>query len=283
MRENGFRAWLTSRIGSTSISSYLSNARRVERALKFDLDACDLTEVGLSNVRRALLQAGVPPRPASDCLSALRQYREFTGSSERRPKAVSSGGQSSGHAFPQQRTVAGSSPPPTSAAAIHPNKAGACDIFISYARSTEAQAKAVEEALTAKGYAVWRDKQLAAHGSYADVIRSRLDAARAVIVLWSAPAVNSDWVRSEADYARCANKLVQAALDGARLPMPFDQLQCANLAGWRGEPTHPGWGQVLDGLGALLGSGADTASNSSAPGQHPRRDRRSLLQRLFGP
>src|SRR5579862_4832073 len=95
------------------------------------------------------------------------------------------------------------------------------DIFISYARSTEAQARRVSEALQGLGYSVWRDDQLPAHRSYVEVIQERLAAAKAVVVIWSAEAARSEWVQSEADRARADRKLVQASVDGAALPMPF--------------------------------------------------------------
>src|SRR5216684_8608226 len=96
------------------------------------------------------------------------------------------------------------------------------DIFISYARSTAAQAQQVAEGLRALGYGVWRDDEIPAHRAYADVIQERLKAAKAVLVVWSAEAVRSEWVRSEAERARAERKLVQLNLDGAELPMPFD-------------------------------------------------------------
>src|SRR5579862_9936987 len=101
------------------------------------------------------------------------------------------------------------------------------DIFISYARSTETQAKAIAEALRGLGYDVWRDDELPAHRSYAEVIEERLRSAKAVVVIWSAEAVKSEWVQAEADRARTERKLVQLSVDGARLPMPFDRVQCA--------------------------------------------------------
>lgn len=103
------------------------------------------------------------------------------------------------------------------------------DVFISYARSSEDQAKRVEEGLKSAGYAVWRDDELPAHRSYADVIQERLKLAKAVVVLWGAEAAQSQWVRSEADAARQLGTLVQATIDGSIPPMPFDQIQCADL------------------------------------------------------
>ena len=112
------------------------------------------------------------------------------------------------------------------------------DVFISYARSTAAQAQQVTEALRAMGYSVWRDDELPAHRAYADVIEERLREANAVVVIWSAEAVKSRGVRSEADRARADHKLVQLTIDNARLPMPFDQTECADLAGWTGDSSR---------------------------------------------
>ncbi|HEY2179812.1 MAG TPA: TIR domain-containing protein [Caulobacteraceae bacterium] len=143
------------------------------------------------------------------------------------------------------------------------------DVFISYARSTESQARQVAEALRALGYGVWRDDELPAHRAYSEVIEERLEAAKAVVVLWSAEAVKSQWVRSEAERARGAAKLVQLVLDGARLPMPFDQIQCADLAGWSGDAGHFGWRKVVNSVADLIEPRAATAESAAA--SPPRR------------
>src|SRR4029453_2464857 len=108
------------------------------------------------------------------------------------------------------------------------------DVFVSYARQDEGEAQRVSNALRAGGYEVWRDDELPAHRTYADVIEERLKSARAVVVLWSAEAAKSQWVRAEADAARLAGTLVQAPLDGTIPPMPFNQIQCADLMDWEG-------------------------------------------------
>jgi len=113
------------------------------------------------------------------------------------------------------------------------------EIFISYARSTAKEAQAVSEALRGLGYGVWRDDELPAHRNYADVIEERLRSAKAVVVIWSAEAAKSQWVRAEADLAREAGTLVQLNIDGVILPMPFNQIQCANLAEWRARRSIP--------------------------------------------
>lgn len=128
------------------------------------------------------------------------------------------------------------------------------DIFISYARSSEVQAKRVEEALRNAGCRVWRDAELPAHGTYADVIEERLKSAKAVLVLWSVDATKSQWVRAEANAGRETGTLIQASVDGTAPPIPFNQIQCADLTGWNGAEDTPGWRKVRASVDALLGS-----------------------------
>jgi TolB-like protein len=139
------------------------------------------------------------------------------------------------------------------------------DIFISYARSTGVtQAQAVVQALRALGYGVWIDDAIPAHRAYADVIEEELKAAAAVVVLWSTEAVKSQWVQSEADHGREAGKLVQLNLDGAVLPMPFDRIQCIDLAGWTGDLEAPGWRRVCGSITTLAGE-AKTVPSATTP------------------
>ncbi len=131
------------------------------------------------------------------------------------------------------------------------------DIFISYAHSTGAQAQQIASALRELGYEVWLDDALPAHRPYTEVIEERLAAAKAVIVIWSADAVRSEWVQSEADRARSEHKLVQLTLDGVRLPMPFDRIQCADLGGWTGDTSAPAWRKIVESLAVLTGPASD--------------------------
>ncbi|MDQ2859659.1 MAG: TIR domain-containing protein [Pseudomonadota bacterium] len=137
------------------------------------------------------------------------------------------------------------------------------DVFISYARSTAAQARLVAERLRALGYEVWRDDDLPPHRAYEEVISERLASAKVVVVIWSADAAQSQWVRSEANRGRADGKLVQLSLDGAGLPMPFDQIQCADLTGWTGDADAPGWRKVVDSIAALAGGAEPSPSAAS--------------------
>jgi predicted ATPase/class 3 adenylate cyclase len=141
------------------------------------------------------------------------------------------------------------------------------DVFISYARSTEQEAKQVTDALRALGYGVWRDDELPAHRAYTKVIDEKLRAAKAVVVVWSTEAVDSDWVQSEADRARLDRKLVQLSIDGAQPPMPFDRIQCADLTAWSGDLAAPGWRKVVASVAELCrpAPGLVQPSASAAP------------------
>ena len=144
------------------------------------------------------------------------------------------------------------------------------DVFVSYAREDEPQAKRVAEALRERGRNVWRDEDLPPHRPYAEVIQERLRAAKAVIVLWSAEAAKSQWVRAEADEARTAGTLVQATLDGAMPPLPFNQIQCADLTSWNGDGETHGWRKLAESVEALAGT-VEKRGNRS--GHHGRRGR----------
>jgi adenylate cyclase len=138
------------------------------------------------------------------------------------------------------------------------------DIFISYARSTADQAQQVAEALRGLGYNVWRDDEIPAHRAYAEVIEERLRSAKGVVVIWSAEAAKSQWVRAEANVAREAGTLVQLRVDGAVPPLPFNEIQCANLVGWTGDLTAHEWKKVVASVAELIGGTAAQPPNSQA-------------------
>jgi len=131
-------------------------------------------------------------------------------------------------------------------------------VFISYARADEAVARRVAKALEAAGLEVWWDADLPAHRAYSEIIERNLEDAKAVVALWSKDAAKSQWVRAEADFARNAGKLVQANVDGTLPPIPFNQIQCADLKGWRGGSSHGGWAKLRSSVEALV-SGEERA------------------------
>ena len=127
------------------------------------------------------------------------------------------------------------------------------DVFISYSRENKARVADIAAAVTAAGYDVWWDAELPPHRSYGDVITEKIGSAKAAIVVWSQASAASEWVRAEADVARNQKKLVQTAIDDVMPPLPFNQIQFADLSDWRGEPDHRGWSKVLMSLEELCG------------------------------
>ena len=164
------------------------------------------------------------------------------------------------------RTAVGSRKPlPTRS----PIWAHVTEIFISYARSTEPQARLITDELRSLGYDVWNDGELPAHRSYGDVIEEKLTSAKVIVVVWSAEAAKSQWVRAEAEVARNASKLVQLTIDGATLPLPFNQLHCADLIEWSGDRQAQGWSSVLAGVSALAGTAGGSRLKALVSGTVP--------------
>jgi TolB-like protein len=141
------------------------------------------------------------------------------------------------------------------------------DVFISYAHTTSKQAQAAAATLRLAGHSVWLDDDLAAHREFTHAIEEQLNAAKAALVIWSADAAKSAWVLSEANRAREDGKLVQLVIDRTRLPMPFDQVQCADMSGWTGEVEHPNWRRVIASIRELVaGVRGSPTSPPPAPG-----------------
>jgi hypothetical protein len=97
-------------------------------------------------------------------------------------------------------------------------------IFISYAREDYEFARALAKALDAKGFTAWWDFRLLAGHHFREEIISKIDAATAVIVVWSPSSVISGFVLDEASRAARQNKLVPLSILGAQPPLGFGHL-----------------------------------------------------------
>ena len=130
------------------------------------------------------------------------------------------------------------------------------DIVLSYARENRQQAESLSRALEDAGWSVWWDRELLPGVSYEQVIEAELSAARCVVVLWSAPARQSNWVRDEATLALSRNVLVSVLLDDSTPPLGFRQQQTASLAHWDGSTTSPEFALLTQGIARVIGAGA---------------------------
>ncbi len=145
------------------------------------------------------------------------------------------------------------------------------DVFVSYKKEDRALAEAVVAAVEAAGYGAWWDNDLTPRTTWDAEIEREIEAARAVLVLWTPRSVSEkSFVRNEADYAMQNGKLVPAWLERCNLPLAFRRVQTADLTRWdRRDQSHLEWRKVLGWIGTLVGRGA-AASPAPAPMAAPR-------------
>jgi TIR domain-containing protein len=106
------------------------------------------------------------------------------------------------------------------------------DVFISYSRARRALTQALALHLEAEGFSVWWDTDLLPVDNFRAEIDRQLDAAKAIVIIWTPESVKSEWVCAEAERARERRKLVNCHAPGLvprRIPMPFNQTHSASL------------------------------------------------------
>jgi hypothetical protein len=107
-------------------------------------------------------------------------------------------------------------------------------VFLSYDRDDADRARSLALALEKAGHSVWWDLHVRGGAQFSRVIEEALNAAQAVVVLWSAHSVESAWVRDEAAAGRDRQILIPVCLDKTVPPMGFRQYQTINFSGWKG-------------------------------------------------
>ena len=130
----------------------------------------------------------------------------------------------------------------------------AVTLFMSYAHEDKPRAQRVAKALEQLGYTLWWDALIEGGAVYAKSIDTAIDAADAVLVLWSGSSVESGWVRDEAAQGRDRNRLIPLSLDGTRPPLGFRQYQVIDLSRWRGRPDSPEMSAIVRAIATAMGS-----------------------------
>jgi hypothetical protein len=100
-------------------------------------------------------------------------------------------------------------------------------IFISYSSKHRELTRRLADAIEVQygSRSVWWDRDLESRASYADQIRTALEQARVVVVIWTAGAMISDYVYAEAVTAQAQGKLVNvrpADMNFRDIPEPFN-------------------------------------------------------------
>ena len=129
------------------------------------------------------------------------------------------------------------------------------DVFLSYAREDLSTVKALVGEIEAEGLTVFWDRHIQLGQQWSDVLDRALREARAVVVIWSTASVKSAWVKAEATEAMALGRLVPLRIDNAAIPMPFGQVQTADVS-----PERP-----LSEQGVSIAAAIATLGNSANP------------------
>lgn len=148
------------------------------------------------------------------------------------------------------------------------------DIFMSYATADRLVAEKLSAALSGRGWSVWWDRRIPPGRSFDQVITEALDAAKCVVVLWSASSVQSDWVKEEAAEGLRRRILVPAMLDEVQVPLGFRRIQAARLTGKRFTDLDPDFAEFAQSIAALIGR---PDSSSHLPADSPALNRASSI------
>jgi len=147
------------------------------------------------------------------------------------------------------------------------------DVFVSYARSDKARVAPVVAALEAQGWSVWWDPEIDAGQQFDDQIEAELNAAKAVLVVWTPTSVASRWVRGEAREAADRGVLVPARFEGARLPMDVRAIHTTDLDDWGENPASVPFQALLKALGAMIARQGGPSGGSGTMARNSQPDR----------
>ena len=128
------------------------------------------------------------------------------------------------------------------------------DIFVSYSRQDKARVAPLVAALEAEGWSIWWDPAITPGDEFDSLISKELDAARALLVIWTNSSVDSRWVRGEARDAADRGVLVPVRFEGARLPIDFRAVHTTDLDDWAEDRQNPAFRSLCQALESKLGT-----------------------------
>ena len=147
---------------------------------------------------------------------------------------------------------------------------GMAKLFLSYSRKDEAKARRFTLWLEREGYVVWRDEDdIGGGASFSQEIEKALKDSDAILVLWSAHAVQSAWVQDEAGYGRDNGKLIPFSIDRTEPPLGFRQFQSIDLSGWKGQREPQNADRIRQAIGRITKTPQESALRP-ATGRWPK-------------
>ncbi|HEX7375146.1 MAG TPA: toll/interleukin-1 receptor domain-containing protein, partial [Steroidobacteraceae bacterium] len=127
------------------------------------------------------------------------------------------------------------------------------DVFISYSRQDKARVAPLVSAIEALGWTVWWDPAIVPGEEFDALIGRELEAARALVVVWTPASVDSRWVRGEARDAADRGILVPVRFETARLPIDFRAVHTTDLDGWTEDAHNSAFAGLARALESKLG------------------------------
>ncbi|HJU77623.1 MAG TPA: TIR domain-containing protein [Sphingomicrobium sp.] len=149
------------------------------------------------------------------------------------------------------------------------------DVFVSYKAEDRSRVRALVSALEADGLNVWWDHRIEAGSEWRDEIQRQLEAARCVIVVWSANSIAPEgrFVRDEASRAQRRRTYLPVRIDDVEPPLGFGETQAIALEGWKGSRKDRRYQSLLARARTLAGAETKPAATTRSGAI----DRRALL------
>ncbi|MFL6727358.1 MAG: toll/interleukin-1 receptor domain-containing protein [Sphingomicrobium sp.] len=150
-------------------------------------------------------------------------------------------------------------------------------LFLSYAREDAKKAGCLARSLEAVGHGVWWDRQIEGGDRFGAAIATALNAADAIVVLWSSNSVDSAWVQDEAAAARDTKRLVPVLVEAVDPPLGFRQYQSIDLTRWNGRKAPVEMPRILSAIARLTGSSHAASAEHKLMAAKRAPGRRSVL------
>ncbi len=127
------------------------------------------------------------------------------------------------------------------------------DIFMSYSSSEKDRISPIVQLLKQQGWSVWWDRKILPGETFDNVIEEAINAAKCVVVIWSAKSVESDWIKSEAEEGSKRGILVPILIDDVTIPFEFRRIQAARITDLTKLSSDAEFKDLLNAVAALIG------------------------------
>jgi TolB-like protein len=150
-------------------------------------------------------------------------------------------------------------------------------VFLSYSRADQKCALIIIGILESQGYSVWWDGLIPGGDRFGQTTSDALEAAGAVMVLWSQTSIASHWVHDEAARGRDRRCLVPLSIDGSAPPLGFRQFQYLDISPEPLKADSPTMQRALRSIADLMGRPPALPTKSAPAPQRSTVGRRAVL------